>query len=1432
MKNLTDIRPSDYDYALLSQHVYEGETLKPGRSTVPADSTWRVLEVYPGDGGYFGVLYVNDVKRQLVLAHRGTNSIRALIEDLVGVYKGQWDSLQKLAAYEVTRKSIEFRNAHYSDYHLSFTGHSLGGYLAELGVFFCHRSLDYPEANAVSFESPGIGTIAERLQSQHNPIQLQKLDIVGYVTYPDLINTCDRHIGTLYQISTELKPRAEYPLFYTLEAHSKNNIALLLQNPTSVQKLAMDWPVGQQYKLFFDHARFQDGYYVLNPDSEDFKQASLNEYNRIYAAHYKTAKRVGHHFLSLRHFSPELRNVLKALQAVKLNTSKDILTARWTKIGIDTNLQKQLLQYELEETSNGDTLIVLPAGYNANKFRENLAIASKKVTGGYCALLPQNEKNEADEVNGYVNAVITAIGKGVEIEESAEVSPKARLLHVSVPRGMTETEMQSVSNLMKESMAALRETVRDLKITAIDENVKIHAGAKVNAKAIAVSIEVRDRKEQKPETLKPISNPSEFSTQPSEKMSPPNSEINDDSKKLSLAVQGIGSNSTVHVDGPMNLKITGQKYIIKQQPFQLKTPQQLKSWPLQLPQNNPDFIERKERTNALEQALVSSSQLRNILVLHGLGGTGKTQLALHHLHNTNSSYSFRGWLIAKDKNTLLANYRTLAIEAGLLQKDEESEKIIIGRVLRWFNDNPGWLLVFDNAPDYQTIASFLPENGGNVIITSRSALWQGICSTLTSISVEDMTEAESIGLVEKMSGCKESIEDIKKLLETMGHLPLALAQAAAYLQQQKQLTHYTIKDYIREYNKERKLLLAQNSLGTTNVDLHSVAITLSMNMKTLCEEEPLTEVLLQYCAYFDSKNISQSLLKVCLQNIITKKTAKELNDIEFRSILNRTQKYSLLTFDCEMSSISIHELVQTVIQDQSSETMQKDIILALIAAISQEYPEKNPDIEDMRRRIKLIPHMQSILQHSEKIFSNSDKVERDNTQLPLLLNLADVYSDLGDASTQKVLLERALAILEAHYGKEHWQITTALVNLANAHGNLDDALTQKILLERALAIQEAHYDEEHRRHWAEERETKERRNLALDHAHAAIRLLEKGLYTLRETHSGKNFESEMNRNLEVLAIALNNYFNMSTRETFKEYDEKYYGKKPISVAKTLRDLANAHIALGNARIARDLLERASPILEDHYGKEHWEVATTLVNLANVHNALDDTPTAKGLLKRALAIQEAHYGTQHPRVANTISKLLDIFKKDLVAIEDNLENCHPGFFDWIFGHTKAEKSLQTTPQEKSLNVSNDPNNDKQRRSYSTLSIEPRDTFYYRYSDKKTSDGTTVFNKSSTQIHEGHLISPISSVSSWRNTTHGNKGNFNLPQTQSGFFSRRALPPIVPAKLPNLAGTGRVGLLGATMGIAFYSGWQMMQQHKQSNLPSGTESVAPINPKMKH
>ena len=63
--------------------------------------------------------------------------------------------------------------------------------------------------------------------------------------------------------------------------------------------------------------------------------------------------------------------------------------------------------------------------------------------------------------------------------------------------------------------------------------------------------------------------------------------------------------------------------------------------------------------------------------------------------------------------------------------------------------------------------------------------------------------------------------------------------------------------------------------------------------------------------------------------------------------------------------------------------------------------------------------------------------------------------------SRKDLLERALRILEQHYGKEHPQVATTLTNLGNAHGSLGDHRQQKDLLERALRIKEQHYGKEH-----------------------------------------------------------------------------------------------------------------------------------------------------------------------------------------------------------------------------------------------------------------------------------------------------------------------------------------------------------------------------------
>ncbi len=94
MRITSDNRPTDYEYALMSDHVYLAAPLSEG-TILPKTSQWKIRKIYPGEMGYFGAVYCNNETRQMVLAHRGTDSIKAVIEDIWGIWKPEGFSPQK-----------------------------------------------------------------------------------------------------------------------------------------------------------------------------------------------------------------------------------------------------------------------------------------------------------------------------------------------------------------------------------------------------------------------------------------------------------------------------------------------------------------------------------------------------------------------------------------------------------------------------------------------------------------------------------------------------------------------------------------------------------------------------------------------------------------------------------------------------------------------------------------------------------------------------------------------------------------------------------------------------------------------------------------------------------------------------------------------------------------------------------------------------------------------------------------------------------------------------------------------------------------------------------------------------------------------------------------------------------------------------------------
>jgi hypothetical protein len=142
-------------------------------------------------------------------------------------------------------------------------------------------------------------------------------------------------------------------------------------------------------------------------------------------------------------------------------------------------------------------------------------------------------------------------------------------------------------------------------------------------------------------------------------------------------------------------------------------------------------------------AKLSSDGSRRTVVLHGLGGIGKTQLSVAYAKRHKENYSAIFWLNMKDENTLKQSFARIArqisrehLSASRLSNMETDKNLdeVVDAVKAWLSlpDNTRWLMIYDNYdnprlpgntdPQAVDIRQFLPESyQGSIIITTRSS---------------------------------------------------------------------------------------------------------------------------------------------------------------------------------------------------------------------------------------------------------------------------------------------------------------------------------------------------------------------------------------------------------------------------------------------------------------------------------------------------------------------------------------------------------------------------------------------------------------------------------------------------------------------------------------------------------------------------------------
>jgi effector-associated domain 2 (EAD2)-containing protein/NTP-dependent ternary conflict system VMAP-like protein/NB-ARC domain-containing protein len=269
-----------------------------------------------------------------------------------------------------------------------------------------------------------------------------------------------------------------------------------------------------------------------------------------------------------------------------------------------------------------------------------------------------------------------------------------------------------------------------------------------------------------------------------------------------------------------------------------------------IPIRNPDFTGRGLLLRLLREALETKSKASVLpQTLHGLGGVGKTQLAVEYVYRYADHYDIVWWISAEQVSLVLASLETLAERMDLPQS--EDRKQTANTVLNALGvSRSRWLLVYDNADDPDEIASLVPSAGGHVILTSRNQSWANVWE---SIEVDVFERHESVELVRKR-GEAITEDDAGRLAEKLGDLPLALDQAASW----QAATRMPVGEYLQLFDQHVQELMSEGKPASYRT---TVAAFVNLAFERLRSEAAAVAQLLELFAFLGSEPISVRLLQ-------------------------------------------------------------------------------------------------------------------------------------------------------------------------------------------------------------------------------------------------------------------------------------------------------------------------------------------------------------------------------------------------------------------------------------------------------------------------------------------------------------------------------------------------------------------------------------------
>jgi tetratricopeptide (TPR) repeat protein len=683
---------------------------------------------------------------------------------------------------------------------------------------------------------------------------------------------------------------------------------------------------------------------------------------------------------------------------------------------------------------------------------------------------------------------------------------------------------------------------------------------------------------------------------------------------------------------------------------------------------NPFFTGREDALRQLHEAL----DTKGTAAVSGMPGVGKTQTAVEYAHRHRPEYRLILWARADTRETLISDFVNIAGTLQLPEVRAQEQNLAVGAVKRWFDANPDWLLILDNADDLSLAREFMPAAPkGRIILTTRA---QATGAIATNIDVQKMKEDEgALFLLRRAKILAENAplenateENRTKAIEitkAVDGLPLALDQAGAFIEESSS----SPAEYLELYKTQGAYLRRERGeLATDHPE--SVAITFSLSFDKVAAASPTAADLLRACAFLAPDAIPEEIFTEGGTHLGDLLSATVNNPLALINAVRETLRYSLLRRDRDAHTLSIHRVVQDVLKDTMDESAQRQWAERIIKAINQVLPDfDETDYSEWYRFERLLPHAQVCAGLIESWDLNLPEAAQ------LLNNSARYMHNRAVLTEVEPLYVRALAIRQYLYGQDHLEIATSLHNLGWLKKDQGKYTEAEYYYLQALDI---------RKHKLGEHNV----IVAQSMQRLGTLKLAQGKYPEAKAYFNQSIESlkdVVDSNDLILAeslMGLGNLFLLQGKYTDAklvlarslELKEKGYGAQDGNIGVVLSLLGRAYgKSQGQELKAETFLLRARKVVEDTYGTSHPILADVLSNLAEIYRDQNKLSEAEAHSLQALTIAEKVYGQEHPETSIKLGNLgllhkkrgdyvkaEELYRRVLIINEKTLDGNHP------------------------------------------------------------------------------------------------------------------------------------------------------------------------------